>query len=137
MLKEELGRIHCDGETIVNEGDREDCMYVIQSGKITVLQKRNGKEVFLAELGEGDFFGEMALFGRGEVRSATVCAKGEVRVLTVDKKTLLRRIIADPTLAFRIIENMSSRIRQLDHQISRIKASDRRNWDTRPEEPPG
>ena len=136
MLKKELGKIHYDGETIVNEGDREDCMYIIQSGKIAVSQTRKGKEVFLAELGEGDFFGEMALFGRGEVRSATVCAKGEVRVLTVDKKTLLRRIMDDPTLVFRIIETMASRIRNLDHQVSRMKASDRRNWDTRPEEPP-
>ncbi len=136
MLKEELGKIYYDGEIIVREGDREDCMYVIQSGKIKVLQKRKGKELILAELGEADFFGEMALFGRGEVRSASVCAKGEARVLKVDKKTLLRRIIDDPTLAFRIIEKLSSRIRKLNDQISRIKASDRRNWDARPEKQP-
>jgi CRP/FNR family cyclic AMP-dependent transcriptional regulator len=134
MVKEELGTVYPDGATIIQQGDLQNCMYVIQSGATVVLQKQKDKEVFLAELGKGDFFGEMALFGRGEVRSATVRAKGEVRLLTVDKRTLLGRITADPTLAFRIIERMSSRIRDLDHLLTRIKASDRRNWDTRPEE---
>ena len=108
-------------------------MYVIQSGKVAIIQLRNDKEVRLAELGEGDFFGEMAIFDR-EVRSSAVRALGEVRVLTVDKKTLMRRITEDPSLAFRIVERMSSRIRQNNKQISRIIASDRRNWAIRPEE---
>ena len=99
-------------------------MYVIQSGQVEIVQIEVGKEVHLAELGEGDFFGEMALFER-EVRSTSVRAKGEVRVLTVDKKTLLGRIQEDPSLAFRILQKMSSRIRQLDTQLSRMKAADR------------
>lgn len=128
-----LGRLFKNGELIVRQGEYGDCMYVIQSGKVEVIARRyEGKEVVIAELGTGDFFGEMALFEK-EVRSASVKALGDVSILTVDKRTLLRRIQQDPSLAFRILEKMSSRIRRLDDKYTRITSSDRRNWETRPE----
>lgn len=132
MEKDGLGKIYQDGQSIVEQNDTGNCMYVIQSGTTEVVINKNGKEVFLSKLSEGDFLGEMAIFEPAR-RIATIRAKGEARVLTVDKKTLLRRIKQDPTLAFRIIETMSKRIRKLDHDLSRIKSSDRRNWDERPD----
>ncbi len=132
MGKSALGTLYNDGDAIVSEGEPGDSMYVIQSGTVVLHRHKEGKEVFLAELGERDFFGEMTIFER-EARSATVRAKGEVHVLTVDKKTLLSRIQKDPSLAFRLLEKMSSRIRKMDAHLTRIKGSDRRNWDTRPE----
>ncbi len=119
----DIGKVYSDGETIINQGDVGDCLYVIQSGKVEVIQVRDGKETFLTELGEGDFFGEMALFEQ-EVRSSTVKAIGDVRVLTVDKKTLLGRIQADPSMAFRIVQKMSSRIRELNDQLGRLQSDE-------------
>ena len=96
-------------------------MYVIQEGQAEVLQEKDGKEVRLAVLDKEDVFGEMALFER-EVRSATVRALGDMRVLTVDKKTFFRRIQEDPSLAFRILQKMSHRIRESNTELVRIKA---------------
>ena len=127
-----LGRVYKDGETIVNQGDTGDCMFVIQSGKAEVVQIKNGKEVHIANLSEGDFFGEMALFEH-TTRSATVKVRGDTRVLTVDKRTLLQRVQEDPSMAFRVLQKMSHRIRELNLQTSRIQAVDRRNWQTRPD----
>jgi CRP-like cAMP-binding protein len=45
---------------------------------------------------------------------------GEVRVLTVDKKMFLRKIHDDPSLAFRIMQKMSHRIRELDNELVRL-----------------
>ncbi len=112
-----LGKVYQDGEIIVRQGELGNCMYVVQKGKVEVLQEKGDKQVSLAVLNEGDFLGEMAIFER-EVRSATARALGEVRVLTVDKKTFLRRIHEDPSLAFRIIQKMSRRIRELNSKIS-------------------
>ena len=126
-----LGQLYQDGENIVTQGEEGKCLYVIQSGTVEVLQKKNGKDVHIAELYEGDFFGEMAVFER-DVRSSTVRSKSDSRILTVDQKTLLSRIQEDPSLAFRMLQKMSSRLREIDTQLSRIKGSDRRNWDTRP-----
>jgi flavin-dependent dehydrogenase len=114
----ELGKIYRAGENIIRQGEVGECMYVIQAGKVEVIRESEGKETWLAELGEGDFFGEMALFEQ-DVRSATVRAVGEVRVLTVDKKVLLRKIHEDPSLAFRVIQKMSRRIRELNEELAK------------------
>ena len=118
-----LGKVYQEGETIISQGETGDCMYVIQSGKVVVVQVEADKEVHLAELGEGDFFGEMALFER-EVRSTSMRAQGDVRVLAIDKKTLLRRIQEDPSMAFRMLQKMTSRIRELDAELSQLKTVD-------------
>ncbi len=115
-----LGKVYGDGEVIIRQGESGDSMYEIQDGQVEVIQEKDGKEVRLAVLDKGDFFGEMAIFDR-EVRSATVRAMGEVRALTIDKRTFLRRITEDPSIAFRIVERMSRRIRTLDAEIVRLK----------------
>jgi CRP-like cAMP-binding protein len=95
-------------------------MFVVQEGRVEVLQNRQGQEVQLAVMGPGDFFGEMALFER-EVRSATVRALGEARVLTVDKRTFLRRVHEDPSLAYRLVQTMSQRIRRLNADLAQTQ----------------
>ena len=113
----ELGRVYRSGETIIRQGEIGEHMYVIQSGRVEVVKEGESSQVKLAELGEGDFFGEMALFDR-DVRSATVRPLGEARVLTIDKKMFLRKIHEDPSLAFRVMEKMSGRIRELNEQVA-------------------
>jgi CRP-like cAMP-binding protein len=114
-----LGKVYEDGEVIVRRGDTGDCMYVIQEGQVEVLVEKDEREVRLRVLGEGEFIGEMAIFER-EARSATVRALGKARLLTVDRKNLLRRIHEDPSLAFRIVETMSRRIRDLTTEVVRL-----------------
>lgn len=121
MKSGELGKEYNDGEIIIKQGESGNCMYVIQSGEVEVLRDNDGKEVQLAIRKAGDFFGEMALFSR-EVRSATIKALGNSRVLTVDRKNLLNSIQKDPSLAFRIIETLSKRIRDLSEEIVLYKS---------------
>lgn len=120
MRTSELGKVFSDGQIIVRQGEAGDVMFEILNGRVEVLQVKDGKEIRLAVLEKRDFFGEMAIFER-EVRSATVRALGEVRVLTIDKKILLRRISEDPSLALRILEKMSHRIRELDDELVRLR----------------
>jgi len=112
-----LGKTYKDGEFIIREGEHGDCMFVIQEGQVEVLKESDGSLVPIAVRGEGEFFGEMALFER-EVRRASVRARGTVRLLTIDKKNLLRRLQSDPSLAFRIIDTMSRRIRELSDGVA-------------------
>lgn len=116
-----LGKVYRDGEVIVRQGDRGDYMYIIQTGQAEVLREKEGQEVRLAVLSEGDIFGEMALFEQ-EVRSATVRALGDVRVLIVDKINFLHQVQEDPSLAFLILQKMSHRIREMDAELVRLKA---------------
>ena len=117
MGKGALGKLYADGEAIVRQGEVGDCMYVVQSGRVEVVQATGTGEQHLAFLETGDFFGEMAVFEK-ETRSATVRASGEARVLKVDKKTLLRRIKEDPLLAVNLLQTMSHRIRDLNAEVA-------------------
>jgi CRP/FNR family cyclic AMP-dependent transcriptional regulator len=115
-----LGKTYKDGEVIIKQGDSGNCMYIIQSGEVEVLRDNNGTEVQLAKRYKGDFIGEMALFSR-EVRGATIRSSGDSRILTVDRKNLLNSIQKDPSLAFRIIETLSKRVRDLSEEIAPYK----------------
>ena len=117
MAKGALGKVYHDGDVIIRQGDVDDCMYVIQEGKVEIVLESKGQENILTVLDTGDFFGEMALFDK-DVRSATVRALGETKVLTVDKKSLMRRFLEDPSLAFRLVETMSKRIRELQDKVA-------------------
>jgi CRP-like cAMP-binding protein len=124
MVRGALGKIYGDREEIIHQGEMGDSMYVVQSGRVEVLlNSGEGPERHLAFLEAGDFFGEMAVFEK-EVRSATVRAAGEARVLRVDKKTLLRRIREDPLLAVNLLKTMSHRIRVLNSELASRRGKD-------------
>lgn len=112
-----LGKEYIEGELICRQGEPGDWLYVIQAGRVTVLREEGGVEIPVAELKAGDVFGEMAIFDR-QPRSATVRAAGRARILTLDKRAFLRQAHEDPTLAYRILEEMSKRIRRLDQELS-------------------
>jgi CRP-like cAMP-binding protein len=127
-----LGKLYADGEVVVRQGDTGDCMYTVQEGQLEVVAKQGDRgEVRIAVMEQGAIFGEMAIFEH-EVRSATVRALGPARVLTIDKKTFLRRVQEDPSLAFNLVRIMSQRIRKLSAQSGERRAgADRRHQQER------
>lgn len=120
MTTGSLGRTYEDGEILMRQGDVGDVMFVVQEGEVEVVHERDGRETPLAVIGEGGLVGEMAIFLR-EPRTATVRAKGRVRALTVDKKNFLRRVNEDPSIAFRIVETLSRRVRELSEEVARLR----------------
>jgi CPA1 family monovalent cation:H+ antiporter len=61
------------GDTVIGTGEHGDALYVIARGRVEVLTDKDGERQMIAELGAGEFFGEMALLG-DHVRTADVCA---------------------------------------------------------------
>ncbi len=120
MSSEGLGKVYADGAAIVRQGELGDAMFAIQSGQVEVLRETPAGEVGVAVLGPGDLFGEMAILEK-EVRSATVRARGEARVLTIDKKTFLRRVQEDPSLAFNLARMLCARVRALDAEVVQLR----------------
>ena len=114
--KESLGREYADGEVICKQGEAGDRMFVLQTGRAAVVREDEGTERVIDTLEKGDVFGEMAIFDK-QPRSATVRAAGKARVLTLDKRTFLKRIHEDPSLAFQVLKKMSLRIRSLHEQL--------------------
>ena len=117
-----LGRHFQDGEEIIKQGDTGDCVYVIQKGKVEIIDESGDEEIKITELGETEFFGEMGLFEK-DVRSATVRSIGETKVLTLDKRTMLRRFYEDPSLAYNVVETLTHRVRQLTDELTDARAA--------------
>ena len=120
MTEGALGRVYQDGEVIIYQGEVGNCMYIVQEGQVEVFVEKEGQEIRLELLGEGEIVGEMAIF-ENEVRSANVRASGQARLLTVDKRNFLRRVHEDPSLAYRIVQSMSHRIREMNKEVARLK----------------
>ncbi len=74
-----------EGDTIVREGDYSDDLITIEEG--TAAVKRGGETV--AELGPGDFFGEIGVM-QNEMRAATVVATSPMRLITLTHFDLKR-----------------------------------------------
>lgn len=116
MKNRKLGHLYKDGELIIKQGTKGNCLYVIQEGMVEVIKETPEGDVKVAELGETEFFGEMGLFEE-DVRSCTVRALGDAKVLTVDKRNLYKSIHQDSSLAYRLLEKMSNRLREANKMI--------------------
>jgi CRP-like cAMP-binding protein len=112
-----LGKKYAKGDVIFRQGEMGDCMYVIQKGEVEAIAEADGREIRLRTMGRNEFFGEMALFEK-ETRTATIRATKPTRLLTIDKKNFLGGIHEDPSLAFRIVQTMSHRIRDLTERLA-------------------
>ena len=73
---------YAPGDQIIRQGDPGDRFYLIRQGKVSV--RKGNPEVPIAELAEGDFFGEMALLS-GQPRNASVWAKESCLLYSLHK----------------------------------------------------
>ncbi|MEQ8210239.1 MAG: ATP-binding cassette domain-containing protein [Lacipirellulaceae bacterium] len=73
------------GDTVIQQGDTGDLFYLIRAGSVEVIVEEGGKEQKVAELGQGQFFGEAALITE-QPRNATVRALEETTFYTLGKE---------------------------------------------------
>ncbi|MBI2215179.1 MAG: cyclic nucleotide-binding domain-containing protein [Acidobacteria bacterium] len=77
-----------EGDVVISEGETGSALYVIVSGAMKVYGKGpRGDGVYLANLGEGDFFGEVSVL-TGKPRTATITAAQRSELLRLDKERL-------------------------------------------------
>jgi CRP-like cAMP-binding protein len=97
------------GDTVFDEGDPGDHLYVIQSGEIELAREGSEGRRVVARLGPGDFFGELAVVA-GQRRSTRAAAVKQTRVLELDRATLEAMCLAQPEIAIRMIRILVSRL---------------------------
>lgn len=118
-----FGSFYEKGMVVFRQGEVGDTMYIVQSGAVEVSQNQDGREVVLAILEKGDFFGEMALF-QAEKRSATVRAVHPSRLLPLTRAALLEKIRADPGVTFHFFERLVQKIQDVDRQLKQLVMDD-------------
>jgi len=98
---------------IIKEGDQAAGFFIINTGKVEVVHDVDGKAERLAELGPGDFFGEMALF-EGFPRNATVRATEDTECLAMTRWDFTAEMKNHPEIAVGMIPVLVRRLRNVE-----------------------
>ena len=98
-------------------GDAGDAMYLIESGRVRIsVADADQKEIILAELARGDYFGEMAIID-GKQRSADATVVEAARFAVLSRESFLRFIQSNPIVALEMLSATFSRLRHTDKML--------------------
>lgn len=122
--------VYAPGELILRRGDPGGSMFVIYRGNVEIrLPSRDGNIQHVAELKQGDYFGEMALL-TGEPRNADVLAANEVETLEIRKGVLQQLLDNNAALAEALSRTITERQMRLDEYARALPEEERRVKET-------
>ena len=110
--------------TIICAGDKTDSLYIVISGRLKVLMRdEQGREVILAILGSGEFFGEMGLLDDSP-RSASVVTLEPCELLGIAKDDFKRCLAENSDLSLVVMRGLVKRLREADQKIGSLALMD-------------
>src|SRR5438270_12014615 len=118
-LAEEVDQVNYEaGQTIFNDPDRGDALYSLEAGTVRIwVYDEDVKEVTLAQLKPGDFFGELAVLDRGE-RSSSATAVTDIHLHRLSSDDFQKFLIDHPDAAIDVICEIAQRMRQTNLLVS-------------------
>ena len=103
---------------IIHAGDTPDVLYYIIDGSVSVLiEDPDGREIVLAYLNKGDFFGEMGLFD-DSTRSAWIRTKSSCELAEISYDRYRELAKSDPDILFELAAQMAMRLRKTSRKVS-------------------
>tara|TARA_R110000787_G_scaffold47388_4_gene114700 strand:+ start:3808 stop:4440 length:633 start_codon:yes stop_codon:yes gene_type:complete len=103
--------------TLIYAGDTGDTLYYIISGSVSVLiEDDDGREMIVAYLNPGDFFGEMGLFEQ-EDRSAWIRARTECDVAEISYESFNELTRSHPEFLYSVSKQMAQRLRDTTRKV--------------------
>ena len=117
-------RSYPKGRTIVSEGEPSQSMYILLAGRAKVQRSDSeGKEVILAVLGSGEYFGEMSLIDDSP-RSASVITLESSEFIAVSKEAFKAMLAQSPDMAMSVMRGLVRRLREADKKIETLALLD-------------
>lgn len=116
-------RCFAPGQTVFDEGDLGDHIYVIQSGEVELTREGVSGHRTVARLGAGDFFGELGVV-LGERCTTRAVAVSVTRVLELDRETLEAMCLDQPQIAIRMIRILVSRLIEAERKLAALGVDD-------------
>jgi CRP/FNR family transcriptional regulator, cyclic AMP receptor protein len=102
---------------LFRQGDKGDAMYLIESGRVRIsIRDEDDQEVTLAELAQGDFFGEMAIID-GRQRSADAKVIEDARLAILSRDAFLSFVRNNPDVALEMLSALTDRLRRTDELL--------------------
>ncbi|MBL9159298.1 MAG: cyclic nucleotide-binding domain-containing protein [Verrucomicrobiales bacterium] len=110
-----------DGEVLIEEGHKQDALFMVISGTFHVQTVVTGRPVLLGTLKTGDTIGEINMFDPGNA-SASVVSKSFSEVWRIDRARLEQYLEAHPRTAARLLVNvatqLSKRLRKTNEKVA-------------------
>ena len=117
IAKQAQEHLFHDGDIIFSEGDHDRRLFIIVSGEVEVIKSLgSNKEKRLGAFGPRSYFGEMALID-DLVRSASVIAKADTQLLSLDQLDLRQEIEKYPIISIELLQMLSRRIRVIEKTL--------------------
>jgi len=107
------------GDYVFREGELGTEMYIINEGKVEILNQVGDEEQVLAILEKGDFFGEMSVL-EDLPRAASARAATDIRLLQINGSTFDQLLQGNPEIAVRMMRKLSRRLRETDEMLRSI-----------------
>ncbi len=107
------------GEYVFREGELGTDMYIINEGKVEILNQVGDEEQVLAVLEKGDFFGEMSVL-EDLPRAASARAATDIRLLEINGSTFDQLLRGNPEIAVRMMRKLSRRLRETDEMLKSV-----------------
>ena len=115
---------HCDRRrfpaksTLIHAGDASNSLYYIVEGSVMVMiEEDDDKEIIVAYLNKGDFFGEIGLFDDQQGRSARVKAKTACEIAEISYAKFLDVNKTNPEFLFAVGTQMANRLRATTRKV--------------------
>jgi len=103
---------------IIHEGDIPETLYYMVEGSVSVtLEDNDGREIVLAYLNRGDFFGEMGLFQDEPERSARVVSRSACEIAEISYEQFHQLAQQEPTLIFSLAAQLSQRLQKTSRKV--------------------
>jgi CRP/FNR family transcriptional regulator, cyclic AMP receptor protein len=113
------------GQLIIKAGDLPHSLYYIKRGSVAVyLENSTGKEIIVALLGVGEFFGELGFFDPAAIRSASCRARVDCELLEITYPRLQEYLAGTPELMQLLGKQMATRLRVTSHKLGYLTLSD-------------
>ena len=110
-----------DGEVLIDEGHKQDALFMVISGTFHVQTDVTGRPVLLGTLKAGNTVGEINMFDPGEA-SASVVSKSFSEVWRIDRARLEQYLEEHPRTAVRLLVNvatqLSKRLRKTNEKVA-------------------
>lgn len=120
IMKYSKKRMFKTGDILVKEGDKAEKVYIILSGEALVFKYDHLNNIIeLATLGQGNLFGEMAIFMEKR-RSASVKAKTDLIVAEFGNIDFIKALADTPDLMFRVISSFVDNVNDMNNRISKM-----------------
>jgi CRP/FNR family cyclic AMP-dependent transcriptional regulator len=102
---------------LFRQGDKGDAMYLIESGRVRIsIRDEEEQEVVLAELAQGDFFGEMSIID-GRQRSADAKVIDDAQLAILSREAFISFVRSNSDVALEMLSALTDRLRRTDELL--------------------